>query len=93
MEAGRLRRLPGKLSPEVAVSPSTPTCPKCHITMEPGVLLDRGDHNSLSTSDWLKGEPERTFWGGLKTKGRDRLPVHTFRCPNCGYLELYAITG
>ncbi len=58
--------------------------------MEPGLLLDRGDHNSLNTPEWLEGEPEKSFWTGLKTKGKERLAVRTFRCPKCGYLESYA---
>lgn len=58
--------------------------------MEPGVLLDKGDHNTLNAPEWLEGEPEKSFWFGLKTKGKDRYRVHTWRCPRCGYLESYA---
>jgi len=61
--------------------------------MEAGVILDKGHANSLSTSEWLEGKPEKSFWAGLKTKGRDRLPVRTYRCPKCGYLESYANTA
>jgi len=58
--------------------------------MEPGFLIDRGHLNALETAQWVEGEPEKSFWTGLKTKGRDRHPVTTYRCERCGYLESYA---
>ena len=58
--------------------------------METGVLLDKGHGDALNTAEWLEGEPERSFWTGVKTKGRERLPVRTYRCVKCGYLESYA---
>jgi uncharacterized Fe-S cluster-containing MiaB family protein len=58
--------------------------------MEEGVLLDRGHGNVLVVEEWLEGAPEKSFWLGLKTKGRDRFPVATYRCTRCGYLESYA---
>lgn len=67
-----------------------PECPKCRHAMEPGFLLDKGHFNSPTPSEWLEGEPVPSFWSGLKTKGRDRLPVRTYRCSGCGFLESYA---
>jgi hypothetical protein len=58
--------------------------------MEPGFVLDKGHHNSRGEQQWVEGEPERSFWHGLKTKGREQHPVRTFRCERCGYLESYA---
>jgi len=58
--------------------------------MVPGFLLEKGDSNWLGRTEWLEGEPEKSFWSGIKTEGRERLPVSTFRCPKCGYLESYA---
>ena len=72
------------------MTPHSADCPKCRTPMEPGLLLDKGHHSSLNISEWLEGEPEKSFWTGLKTKGKERLPVRTFRCPKCGYLESYA---
>lgn len=65
-------------------------CPHCEQSMEVGLLLDKGDHNSLTNAEWLEGAPDKSFWTGLKTKDRKRLPVRTYRCPRCGYLESYA---
>ena len=53
-------------------------------------MLDRGHHSVVGTQDWVRGEPERSFWFGIKTKGKDKYPVRTFRCERCGYLEAYA---
>ncbi|MEO6725167.1 MAG: PF20097 family protein [Blastocatellia bacterium] len=65
-------------------------CPKCKSAMEEGFILDRGDHNIPNVSYWIEGEPEKSFWTGLKTKDRENLAVKTFRCDRCGYLESYA---
>ena len=65
-------------------------CPKCKGEMELGFLMDMAHHNVLRPAEWMEGAPERSFWGGLKTKGRDRFPVRFHRCRECGYLESYA---
>jgi len=66
-------------------------CIRCRGHMEPGFVIDRGDHNALATQKWVEGEPERSFWQGLKTKHKETHQVTTFRCERCGYLESYAI--
>ena len=38
----------------------------------------------------MEGAPEKSFWSGLKTSGREQHAVVTFRCDGCGYLESYA---
>jgi hypothetical protein len=43
-----------------------------------------------SPPEWAEGQPERSFWTGVKVKDKERHPVSTFRCPACGYLESYA---
>jgi hypothetical protein len=58
--------------------------------MEPGFVFDRRHHESKETQTWVEGTPERSFWTGLKTKGREQHTVRTFRCERCGYLESYA---
>lgn len=65
-------------------------CLRCRGPMEPGFVLDRGHHSVAQTQDWVEGEPERSFWTGLKTRGKEKVPVRTFRCERCGYLEAYA---
>ena len=65
-------------------------CLRCRGPMERGFVLDRGHGQHKDTQKWIEGKPERSFWMGLKTKGREQHPVRTFRCERCGYLESYA---
>jgi hypothetical protein len=60
--------------------------------MESGWVPDN-THAGLQQENWSPGEPQPSFWTGLKVKKKDIvIPVTTFRCPNCGYLESYAIS-
>jgi hypothetical protein len=58
--------------------------------MEKGFLLDRAHNNRPRVSTWVEGEPESSFWTGLKLKGRAQRPCVALRCTRCGYLEFYA---
>jgi hypothetical protein len=58
--------------------------------MEEGFMLDRGHHNAAAISQWAAGAPVRSFWTGLKLKGKVVLPAITYRCPRCGLLQSYA---
>jgi hypothetical protein len=57
--------------------------------MEEGYVLDES-YGERRQSTWVSGSPEPSFWTGLKTRGKERLPVSTYRCSRCGYLESYA---
>lgn len=57
--------------------------------MQGGFLLDR-NHTYHEAGTWVEGPPEKSFWGGLKTKGRRQLPVYAWRCPGCAQVRLYA---
>jgi hypothetical protein len=57
--------------------------------MEAGFVADYG-YGEVKQSTWVDGEPVRSFWTGLKMRGRDKHAVVTYRCPACGYLESYA---
>jgi hypothetical protein len=61
-------------------------CPKCHLKMEEGFLLDKG---GMSAAEWVKGPPEYG-WLGLRWFRRVRVPMVFYRCSSCGYLEAYA---
>ena len=70
---------------------NTPTCVKCAKKMELGFILDQVmQGNYAAKAEWADGRPERSFWTGVKLKGKKRYPVQTYRCPTCGYLESYA---
>lgn len=65
-------------------------CPKCQKTMEEGHVPDIG-RNGATRSVWLHGQAEpRAFWGGIKFKKKEQIPLTAYRCPSCGYVELYA---
>jgi hypothetical protein len=58
--------------------------------MEPGFIADRGHFDVAAQQEWVEGAPEKSFWTGLKTKGRESHEVLTYRCERCGLLESYA---
>ncbi len=58
--------------------------------MERGFVID-GHQNGYSQERWTPGEPVQSFWTGLKLQKEKLVPVTTFRCPVCGYLESYAM--
>ncbi len=66
----------------------TSKCPKCQGFMVQGFVLDH-TYGSQMVSTWVQGEPQRSFWSGLKGSGIE-LPIGAFRCDRCGYLEFYA---
>jgi predicted nucleic-acid-binding Zn-ribbon protein len=66
-----------------------PECPKCRSKMEEGFVKDEG-YGVVHASKWVEGPPEKSFWTGTKTSGRNQVQVTTYRCTSCGYLESYA---
>ena len=63
-------------------------CPKCSGVMEQGFVLDY-TRDGFLVSEWARGAPVKSFWLGIK-RPDERLPIGTFRCSSCGYLEAYA---
>ena len=68
----------------------TVECIRCHAHMESGWVADY-THRGVERQKWSPGEPQLSFWTGLKLEKDQVIPVTTFRCPNCGYLESYAV--
>ena len=64
-------------------------CPKCQGEMEEGFIADT-TYGGVVTSKWVEGEPEKSFWTGIKTRDREQIQISTYRCAGCGYLESYA---
>lgn len=65
-------------------------CIRCHAPMEPGFVPDYTE-NRYSRQNWWPGEPQKSFWTGFKIERDQVIPVTTFRCSKCGYLESYAL--
>ena len=66
-----------------------PECLRCNVALEPGFVIDEG-YGSRKVTAWVEGEPEPSLWSGIKTGGRRRIDIETWRCPSCGVLESYA---
>ena len=66
------------------------SCIRCQGSMTRGFFLQETPGHSRTTAQWVEGEPVRSFWTGLKLGGRTKMPVETWRCGRCGYLESYA---
>jgi uncharacterized protein (UPF0212 family) len=64
-------------------------CPKCNSEMVQGFVIDWNSAGRL-VSNWVEGAPEKSFWTGTKVDIEKCIPVGTFRCPGCGFLESYA---
>jgi hypothetical protein len=65
-------------------------CPKCSGRMEQGFVVDHSyGSGARMVSEWAPGAPLKSFWTGTKLP-EDRVPIGTYRCASCGYLELYA---
>lgn len=64
-------------------------CPKCEGAMGAGFVLD-ATYGANTVGTWIEGAPVKSIWTGLKLRGRRRLPIETWRCTRCGFLESYA---
>jgi hypothetical protein len=67
-----------------------PHCPKCDKLMDRGHIPDVG-YGQVQQSRWAPGEPEiRRFLGGIRYRAKELIPMSAYRCPACGFIELYA---
>ena len=65
-------------------------CLRCGGGMDTGFMIDVS-YGRTAVPKWVAGEPASGFWSsGLKLWGKEQLPVTTYRCRRCGYLESYA---
>ena len=72
--------------------PIDPKCPTCDVSLAEGYILDNMyGEGARKPAEWVEGKPLRYWWGGLKTSGRRKLAVSSFRCPRCGLLREYAL--
>jgi len=60
--------------------------------MVQGFIVDRqGPDGGALVSSWIEGVPKSSFWRGLKIRPWETgVPVGTFRCSACGFLESFA---
>jgi Domain of unknown function (DUF6487) len=65
-------------------------CPKCNGEMKQGFILDHKDYASGVVAQWQPGEPQKSFWRGVKSKDGPHYEITAYRCTGCGFLESYA---
>ena len=69
-------------------------CTKCSSKMEEGFIVEYSHASATSVTAWIEGPPEQSdFLGipnGVKLKNKRQIPLRTFRCTSCGYVESYA---
>lgn len=78
------------MSSSVSDAGSSKACPKCNSLMDIGFMADQSDGFLTRVATWVAGEPEKSFWSGVKISDAVKYPVLTYRCVRCGFLENYA---
>lgn len=69
-------------------------CLGCDGELEPGFMLDNGDHGTVAQAQWASGAPDPSKWKiSVIGAGTRRLPVVTYRCSGCGRLASFAPTA
>ena len=68
------------------------TCSKCGQPMTQGFIADH-TYGAVNVSQWVEGAPRASFWKKIKAPADKSLPVATFRCTGCGFLESYAASS
>jgi hypothetical protein len=80
----------GELRRKVKVmSANVQACPKCQGEMVQGFVAEFAAAQTL-VSTWVEGRPEKSVLYGAKIPVGKSIPIGTFRCAACGYLESYA---
>lgn len=65
-------------------------CSKCNGEMVQGFIVDHHAGGKRLVSSWVEGAPEKSFWHSTNVPAEKCVPVGTFRCSACGFLESYA---
>ena len=64
------------------------SCPKCNSEMVQGYVEDHL-FGGIELSQWVNGPPQNDFFTGIQLTN-NKIPIGTFRCQSCGFLESYA---
>lgn len=64
-------------------------CLRCNGEMVEGWIADLSQ--GVGREWWMTGVFIKNFWGAKLPPAEQRLPVTTYRCVRCGYLESYAV--
>ncbi len=58
--------------------------------MEQGFVVDNTHGGGWAVSEWAVGAPSKSFWTGVKLPQEKLVPIGTYRCTSCGFLEFFA---
>jgi hypothetical protein len=78
------------ISGDLSVNKQVIQCPKCNGEMLQGFIFDRADGGQRRVINWVEGAPTKAFWTITRVPAEKCIPVATFRCAMCGFLESYA---
>jgi len=80
------------LSRGLSISAEAIKCPKCNGEMVQGFIIDFKGSKFSIVSTWVEGAPGKPTWFGtcVPAPAEKCIPVGTFRCSVCGFLESYA---
>ena len=76
-----------------SISTEAIRCPKCNGgVMVQGFIIDWQGSKFSRVSNWVEGIPGKPSWFGttIPVPTDKCIPVDTFRCSVCGFLESYA---
>jgi len=65
-------------------------CPACAVRMHEGFVPDHHE-NTTRLGVWVEGPPEFSWLGNLKIGYRPQYALRAYRCPQCGFVQLFAI--
>jgi hypothetical protein len=57
--------------------------------MVQGFVPDRS-YAALLVQGWHAGQPKKSFWTKTKEPPTEGMPIGSFRCQKCGFLEFYS---
>ena len=79
-------------SGDLSMSTKAIQCPKCNGVMVQGFIIDFYVSKFSRVSNWVEGVPGKPSWFGttIPVPAEKCIPVGTFRCSVCGFLESYA---
>jgi hypothetical protein len=58
--------------------------------MVQGFIVEFHAGGKRLVNNWVEGAPEKSWWRVTKVPPEKCIPVGTFRCSACGFLESYA---
>lgn len=64
-------------------------CPQCGGSLKEGFVRDQREHRH-DTAFWVEGPVERSFFFGVRLRGRRKAEIVALRCDACSRLEMFA---